>query len=60
MMTKQIWICALALAMGCASTNVTSTSDTGPDPTIPRPGRILVYDFGATPSDVAPDSGLAG
>lgn len=58
-MTKT-WILSLALLLGCATTDVTPREQTGADPTIARPGRILVYDFGATPSEVAPDSDLAG
>jgi hypothetical protein len=47
----------VALA-ACASTKVTSTQAyTGP--TLPRPDRILVEDFGATPGEVPPGSGLA-
>ncbi len=49
----------LLVALGaCASTKVTSTQAyTGP--TLPRPDRILVDDFGATPGEVPPNSGLA-
>jgi hypothetical protein len=50
---------AALVAAGCASTKVTQreTLVTGK---IPRPNRILVYDFGATPADVPADSALAG
>src|SRR5277367_1055139 len=50
---------ALGLASGCASTKVTNNQNnvTG---AIPRPAQIWVYDFAATPSDVQPQSALAG
>ena len=49
---------ALVVLAGCASTEVTSRQAyTGP--ALPRPGRIIVQDFGATPGDVPADSALA-
>ena len=50
---------AIALATGCASTKVADREQlvTG---ALPRPNHILVYDFVATPSDIPPDSPLAG
>jgi hypothetical protein len=50
---------AAAVLAGCASTQVTDreTYVTGK---IPRPQRIVVYDFAATLSDVPADSSLAG
>src|SRR3954471_18715198 len=53
---------ALALVVlsavgGCASTEVTSRQAYDGAP-LPRPGRIIVEDFGATPSDVPPSSDL--
>lgn len=49
----------MAVAVGCASTKVTSREElvTGQ---LPRPGHIWVYDFIATASDVPADSALAG
>jgi len=44
---------------GCASTKVTDRQVLVNGP-LPRPDRILVYYFGATPADVAADSALAG
>ncbi|MHB9139436.1 MAG: DUF4410 domain-containing protein [Victivallaceae bacterium] len=48
----------LVIAAGCASTEVTSRERlvTGK---LPRPSKILIYDFVATPADV-PDSSAAG
>jgi hypothetical protein len=49
---------ALAMGVGCASTNVTNreTLATGQ---LPRPDQIWVYDFGVTPDDVPAESALA-
>jgi hypothetical protein len=47
----------LALLAGCAPTNVQQTSEnTG---ALPRPDRILVYDFAVSPDEVKLDEGLA-
>jgi hypothetical protein len=48
----------IALA-GCASTKVSNREKYAGGP-LPRPERILVYDFGSTPADIAPESALAG
>ncbi len=48
----------LVVLAGCASTKVTS-SQAYEGPKLPRPDRILVDDFGATPGEVPADSGLA-
>ena len=46
-----------ALLAGCAPTNVQQTSEnTG---ALPRPDRILVYDFAVSPDEVELDEGLA-
>lgn len=44
-------VCGAALlAAGCASVDATTNpSESGP---LPRPGRIIVYDFAATPADL--------
>ena len=47
----------VATLAGCASTKVTSRQ-TYNGAQLPRPDRILVEDFGATPSDVPPSSEL--
>lgn len=58
---SKIVLCLITLLViaGCASTEVTSRQELATGP-LPRPGNILVYDFVATPSDVPPDSVLAG
>src|SRR3954452_3317405 len=47
----------LSAVGGCASTEVTSRQAYDGAP-LPRPGRIIVEDFGATPADVPPNSDL--
>ncbi|RIL03886.1 MAG: hypothetical protein DCC71_14850 [Proteobacteria bacterium] len=49
----------LLLALGCASTKVSPPQSHGRDDRIARPGRVLVYDFGAARSEVAADSHVA-
>jgi len=57
-------VARLALAMlvvaGCATTHVTSINAPLQHEAFPRPDRILVYDFSATPDGIAPDSALQG
>ncbi|MBZ0159015.1 MAG: DUF4410 domain-containing protein [bacterium] len=50
----------LIVIAGCASTKVTERQIIDPQRKLPRPDRILVYDFAATPADVPADSALAG
>src|SRR5262245_9869430 len=49
---------ALAVVAGCASSKVT-TREVLVTEKIPRPNRILVYNFAATPAEVPADSALA-
>jgi hypothetical protein len=53
------YVFALAVVAGCASTKVTNRQQLVAGP-LPRPARVWVYDFAATPTDVPPDSALAG
>jgi len=50
-------ILALAMLSGCASTFITSRQEYN-GPKIARPEHILVYDFAATPTDVAHGSAI--
>jgi Domain of unknown function (DUF4410) len=52
------WFFALFVVAGCASTTVTER-DTYKGPKLPRPDRIIVYDFTANPADVPPESAFA-
>jgi hypothetical protein len=61
MPTKRIAACVLIMvvASGCASTKVTNRKILVNE-RLPRPSRILVYDFIAAPADMPADSALAG
>ena len=54
------WLFAVLVVAGCASSSVTANRSYAVDETIARPNRILVYDFAATPDDVAAYSVTAG
>ncbi len=51
---------AVVLMAGCASAEVTERRSYAGGEQIPRPGRIIVYDFAATPQGVAPNSAISG
>src|SRR5688572_14094795 len=50
----------LLIASGCASTKVTERESKLGDEKLPRPERIIVYDFIASPADVPAESSIAG
>ena len=50
---------ALVIVAGCASSEVTSRRSEQFPENIPRPARIIVYDFAATPADIPPQSTMA-
>ena len=50
---------ALAIVAGCASSEVTTRRSEAGAEFIPRPARIIVYDFAATPADIPPQSAIA-
>ena len=52
------WLFALVLLTGCASSEVTGYRPH--EGSIPRPDRIIVYDFAATPSDLPAEVAIAG
>jgi Domain of unknown function (DUF4410) len=54
-----LFLMALLMTAGCASTKVTSRSEQVYGQ-LPRPDTIWVYDFAATPADVPDESSLAG
>ena len=53
------WMCALVLLAGCASTKVTELHPYAGEKQ-PRPDRIIVYDFAASPAEVPAESAIAG
>lgn len=56
------WLAPLTLLVlaGCASTHVTRTDAPLQNQAFPRPDRIIVHDFAATPDGIAPGSALEG
>jgi uncharacterized protein DUF4410 len=61
---KKVWTLAacligVAILAGCASTKVTNNERLAYGK-LPRPDHILIYDFGASASDIAADSSLTG
>jgi len=53
-------IVALAVLSGCASSKVTQSETNPTGEAIPRPERIVVYDFAATPDDVDATAWITG
>ncbi|MDJ0611035.1 MAG: DUF4410 domain-containing protein [Kiloniellales bacterium] len=49
----------LVFGSGCASTDVTARRSNVGDEEIPKPTRIIVYSFAATPDDLPADSAIA-
>ena len=60
--TWTVWLVAVMtaalVATGCGPTSVQSTSGTAYTG-LPRPDRILVYDFAVTPDEVKLDQGIS-
>lgn len=54
------WLLASIAIAGCASSQVTERQSYVGDEKLPRPDRILVYDFVATPADSLADSSQTG
>ena len=51
---------ALLLLASCATSDVTARRSSVGDEQLPRPGRIIVHSFAATPGDIPADSAIAG
>jgi hypothetical protein len=58
--TVFILFLGVALLAGCASTNVTARRGYTAGERLPRPGRIIVYRFAATPGEVPSDAAISG
>ncbi len=58
--TVFILFLGVALLAGCASTKVTARRGYTADERLPRPGRIIVYHFAATPGEVPSGAAIAG
>jgi hypothetical protein len=46
--------------VGCATGEITSAQYNAAEERIPRPGRVIVYDFRATPADIPANSAITG
>ncbi len=57
---SMVGILGLAFLAGCASSEITHRQSLAADEFIPRPGRIIVYSFKATASDVPPTAAITG
>ena len=51
---------AACIAISCASSDVTSRQRYTGDEKLPKPGRVIVYDFAATPGDIPTDAAISG
>jgi len=49
-----------SIVISCASSDVTSRRRYYGDEQLPKPGRVIVYNFAATPEDVSPDAAISG
>jgi len=47
-------------AIGCASSNLTELQRHYEEDSLPKPGRILVYNFSASPEDIPADAVISG
>ncbi len=54
------WLLLMAVTVGCASSEVTERRSYAGGEQIPRPGRIIVYDFASTPQGVGAHSAISG
>lgn len=52
-----VLLAVVGMSLGCASANVNVSKTPSED--IPRPNKILVYDFAVTPTDVTLDRGIS-
>ena len=54
------WLVGLIVLSGCARTEITERQSNIGSEKLARPGRIIVYDFAATPADVPSESAIKG
>jgi Domain of unknown function (DUF4410) len=51
---------SISVLGACASSDVTGRQAYSEQEKIARPGRVIVYDFAATPTDIPPSAGITG
>jgi hypothetical protein len=56
---SEIWLLALVVTAGCASTRVTAHQPYAGEKTA-RPARIIVHDFASTPADIPAGPAVVG
>lgn len=54
------WLLIVVVIAGCGSAQVDGRRSYVADEEIPRPGRIIIYDFAATADDLSPSSAITG
>jgi hypothetical protein len=51
---------SVSVLAACASSDITARQSYAAQEKIARPGRVIVYDFAATPADIPPSAGITG
>lgn len=51
---------AACITISCASSDMTARRRYVGDEPLPKPGRVIVYDFAATPGDIPADAAISG
>ena len=55
-----VMLVAVSATIGCASSELTELQSHYEGDALPKPGRILVYNFAATPEDIPADAAISG
>ena len=58
--TVLVVLIAAFITISCASSEVTSSRNYAGDEPMPKPGRIIVHNFAATPGDITADAAVSG
>ncbi len=55
-----VMLVAVSATIGCASSELTELQRHYEEDSLPKPGRILVYNFAASPEDIPADAAISG
>lgn len=55
-----VMLVAVFVTIGCASSELTELQRHYEDESLPKPGRIIVYNFSASPDDITRDAAISG
>ena len=55
-----VMLVAVFVTIGCASSELTELQRHYEEDSLPKPGRIIVYNFSATPEDIPADAAISG